>query len=90
MAVRGREVLTPADIAARYGVSGGHIHHAEHALDQLVIRPTLETMRYATPVAGLFCAARARTRVAASPARRARSARPRFSRPLTFSRNRAT
>jgi phytoene dehydrogenase-like protein len=53
-AVAGREVLTPADIAERYGVSGGHIHHAEHALDQLVIRPTIETMRYATPVANLF------------------------------------
>lgn len=53
-AIVGREVLTPADIAARYGVSGGHIHHAEHALDQLAIRPTLETMRYATPIANLY------------------------------------
>jgi phytoene dehydrogenase-like protein len=53
-AVVGREVLTPADIAARYGASGGHIHHVEHALDQLVIRPTIETMRYATPVPNLF------------------------------------
>jgi len=53
-AIVGREVLTPADIAARYGASGGHIHHAEHALDQLVIRPTIETMRYATPVPNLF------------------------------------
>lgn len=53
-AIAGREVLTPADIAARYHVSGGHIHHAEHALDQLVIRPTIETMRYATPVPNLF------------------------------------
>jgi phytoene dehydrogenase-like protein len=53
-AVKGREVLTPADIAARYGVSGGHMHHVEHALDQLVIRPTIETMRYATPVPNLF------------------------------------
>jgi len=53
-AVEGREVLTPADIAARYGVSGGHMHHAEHALDQLVIRPSIETMRYATPVPNLF------------------------------------
>ena len=53
-AIVGREVLTPADIAARYGASGGHIHHVEHALDQLVIRPTIETMRYATPVPNLF------------------------------------
>jgi phytoene dehydrogenase-like protein len=53
-AVVAREVLTPADIAARFGVAGGHIHHVEHALDQLVMRPTLSTMRYATPVPGLF------------------------------------
>lgn len=53
-AVVAREVLTPADIALRYGASGGHIHHVEHALDQLAIRPTLETMRYATPVANLY------------------------------------
>jgi phytoene dehydrogenase-like protein len=49
-----REVLTPADIAARYGATGGHIHHTEHALDQLAIRPTLDTMRYATPLANLY------------------------------------
>jgi phytoene dehydrogenase-like protein len=49
-----REVLTPADIALRYRVSGGHIHHVEHALDQLVIRPTIETARYDTPVRNLF------------------------------------
>jgi phytoene dehydrogenase-like protein len=53
-AIVGREVLTPGDIALRYRVSGGHVHHAEHALDQMVIRPTIETMRYATPVANLF------------------------------------
>ncbi len=53
-AIVAREVLTPADIADRYGVTGGHIHHVEHALDQLAIRPTLETMRYATPVRNLF------------------------------------
>lgn len=49
-----REVLTPADIAARYGLTGGHVHHGEHALDQLVCRPTLETARYATPIKHLF------------------------------------
>ena len=53
-AVVAREVLSPADIASRYHVCGGHIHHAEHGLDQLAIRPTLETMRYATPVANLY------------------------------------
>jgi len=50
----GREVLTPADIEVRYAVSGGHIHHAEHALDQLAIRPTLACARFSTPVRGLY------------------------------------
>jgi phytoene dehydrogenase-like protein len=52
--VVGREVLSPADIEARYGVTGGHIHHGEHALDQLLTRPIPEAARYATPLRGLF------------------------------------
>jgi phytoene dehydrogenase-like protein len=53
-AVVGHEVLTPADLEERYAVSGGHLHHGEHALDQLVVRPTAECARYDTPLAGLF------------------------------------
>jgi len=49
-----REVLTPADIEARYGTTGGHVHHGEHALDQLITRPTPEAARYTTPVSGLY------------------------------------
>jgi phytoene dehydrogenase-like protein len=49
-----REVLTPVDIERRYGVTGGHPHHAEHALDQLLTRPCPECARYATPVGGLY------------------------------------
>jgi len=49
------EVLSPRDVEARYGVSGGHILHGEHAPDQLLfLRPTLDTSRYSTPVEGLF------------------------------------
>jgi phytoene dehydrogenase-like protein len=47
-------VLGPPDIERRYGVTGGHIHHGEHALDQLLIRPTPECLRYATPIEGLY------------------------------------
>ncbi len=50
----GRELLSPDDIEQRFGATGGHIHHGEHALDQLVIRPTPECARFATPLAGLF------------------------------------
>ncbi len=52
--VQSREVLTPADIATRFGTPGGHVHHGEHALDQLILRPTPETSRYGTPFPGLF------------------------------------
>jgi phytoene dehydrogenase-like protein len=49
-----REVVTPADIAERFGIEGGHVHHLEPSIDQLLMRPTMDTMRYATPVRGLF------------------------------------
>jgi phytoene dehydrogenase-like protein len=53
-AIVAREVLTPADIEARYGTTTGHVFHGDHALDQLVARPFPECARYATPIEGLF------------------------------------
>ena len=51
----GKEILTPADIAQRYSLSGGHVYGGEHALDQLYIsRPTLSWARHSTPIEGLF------------------------------------
>jgi len=52
--VAARQVLTPADLAARYALPQGHPHHGEHSLDQWLVRPTPECGRYATPVPGLF------------------------------------
>jgi len=50
-----REILSPADLERRYGLTGGHIHHGEHALDQLLfMRPTPKLARYRTPIAGLY------------------------------------
>jgi phytoene dehydrogenase-like protein len=50
-----REVLSPADLEVRYGLTGGHIHHGEHALDQLLfMRPTHKLARYKTPIEGLY------------------------------------
>jgi phytoene dehydrogenase-like protein len=50
-----RELLTPADLAARYALTGGQLHHGEPALDQmLVLRPAPSAARYATSVPGLF------------------------------------
>jgi len=50
-----QELLTPADLAARYGLTGGQLHHGEPALDQLlVMRPTPSAARYATSLPGLY------------------------------------
>jgi phytoene dehydrogenase-like protein len=48
------EVLTPADVEARFNLSGGHMFHGEHAADQLLVRPVPDCARYATPFKGLF------------------------------------
>jgi phytoene dehydrogenase-like protein len=49
------ELLTPVDLEAEYHVSGGHWHHAEPAVDQLLMmRPTYEAAQYTTPIDGLF------------------------------------
>jgi phytoene dehydrogenase-like protein len=51
----GREFLTPADIEARYGTAGGHWHHGEFAMDQmLMMRPTYDAAQYRTPIPGLW------------------------------------
>jgi phytoene dehydrogenase-like protein len=53
--IEGRRVLTPADLEAVYGLTGGHIYHGEPALDQLfTMRPVLGWAQYRTPIEGLF------------------------------------
>ena len=53
-AIVAREVLPPQNLEARYGLVRGHILHGEHALDQLILRPTPECARYHTPIKGLY------------------------------------
>ncbi len=49
------ELLTPADLEQEYLLTGGHWHHVEPALDQLLMmRPTYGAAQYATPLAGLY------------------------------------
>lgn len=51
----GAETLTPADLEREFGLTGGHIHHGEHALDQLHLgRPLLGWAKCRTPVYGLY------------------------------------
>ena len=50
-----REVLTPHDLAERYRLTNGHLHHGEHAADQLLfMRPSVDCADYTTPIPGLF------------------------------------
>jgi phytoene dehydrogenase-like protein len=53
-AIVAREILSPPDLESRYGLFRGHICHGEHALDQLILRPTPECARYHTPIKGLY------------------------------------
>jgi phytoene dehydrogenase-like protein len=51
------ELLTPADIEARYHMPGGHWHHAELQADQMLMsRPVSGWSGYDTPIDGLFLA----------------------------------
>ena len=49
------EVITPEDLEVTFGMDGGHMHHGEHALDQmLVARPMLGMSNYGSPIPGLY------------------------------------
>lgn len=49
------EFLTPADLERDYRVTGGHWHHTEFAMDQLLMmRPTYGAAQYSTPIPGLY------------------------------------
>ena len=52
--VVGKKISSPQDIESEYGTTEGHLHHGEHAADQLLVRPTPETSRYQTPFEGLY------------------------------------
>lgn len=53
------ELLTPLDLAREFGMTGGHWHHGELALDQFMFtRPTGGAQQYRAPLEGLyFCGA---------------------------------
>lgn len=49
------EVLTPLDLEQIHHVTGGHWHHTEFSIDQmLMMRPTYEAAQYSTPIPGLY------------------------------------
>ena len=53
--VTAREVLTPVDLEAEYGLTGGHPYHQEPGLDAwFAWRPLVGWARYRMPVEGLY------------------------------------
>lgn len=49
------ELLTPQDLEREFGMKGGHWHHGELSLDQvMMMRPFHGANQYATPVEGLY------------------------------------
>ncbi len=53
--VTASELLTPVDLESRHHITGGHWHHGELALDQvLMMRPFPGATQYSTAVEGLF------------------------------------
>jgi phytoene dehydrogenase-like protein len=50
-----RQILTPLDLEEVFGLTEGHIHHAEMALDQIFfMRPVAGWARYRTPIEDLY------------------------------------
>ncbi len=55
--ITAREVITPADMEADYGLSGGHLYHAEHGMDSFFAwRPMLGHARYRFGLDGMYLA----------------------------------
>ncbi len=53
--IRHQAVLTPADVAERWGLTGGALSHGALMLDQILfMRPIAGWSRYAMPVRGLY------------------------------------
>jgi phytoene dehydrogenase-like protein len=49
------ELLAPPDLEQTWQVSGGHWHHTEFSVDQmLMMRPTYEAAQHRTPIPGLY------------------------------------
>jgi phytoene dehydrogenase-like protein len=55
--VEARQVITPEDLETEYGLTGGHVYHAEPGLDQFFLwRPLNGQARYQFLVDGLYLA----------------------------------
>jgi len=47
------KLSSPIDFEDDYGLTGGHLHHGEPGLDQILVRPIPECFSHQTPISGL-------------------------------------
>jgi phytoene dehydrogenase-like protein len=47
------KLSSPVDLENEFGLTGGHLHHGEPGIDQIVVRPIPECFNHQTPVGGL-------------------------------------
>lgn len=47
------KVFSPIDLETEFGLTGGHLHHGEPGIDQVIVRPIPECFDHQTPVRGL-------------------------------------
>jgi phytoene dehydrogenase-like protein len=47
------KLSSPVDLENEYGLTGGHLHHGEPGIDQILVRPIPECFNHETPVRGL-------------------------------------
>ena len=47
------KLSSPVDLESEFGLPGGHLHHGEPGIDQVVVRPIPECFNHRTPVGGL-------------------------------------
>ena len=74
--IEARQVITPEDFEHDYGLSGGHVYHAEPGLDQFFMwRPLNGQARYRFVLDGLFLAGPARIRAGGDHGRAGRERR---------------
>ena len=55
MKIAKEKLITPNQIEVKYNISGGHWHHGDLEIDQLLMmRPFYSSAQYSTPINGLY------------------------------------
>ena len=55
MKIKKQELITPNQMEEKYNIAGGHWHHGDLEIDQLLMmRPFYGSAQYSTPINGLY------------------------------------